>query len=493
VSHVTPRKRARRLITVGVAVLGGLAAGYVLSLTVGSRSSTAFVLPSPSLAHAASGAPMLSVADVAERCLPSVVNIYTTRKSSMQASPFMMDPFFREFFQHFGPGRPSPRKEQALGSGVIVSADGVVVTNSHVVKDADKIRVLLADKREFKAKLVATDPKSDVAVLRLKGAKNLKPIRIGDSDKLRLGDVVVAIGNPFGVGQTVTMGIVSAKGRANMNIVDYEDFIQTDAAINPGNSGGALINMAGELVGINTAIATRTGGYQGIGFAIPTNMVQPIMKSLLARGRVVRGWLGVVIQEVNPELAKAMKLATSKGVLISDVDDSGPAKKAGLQRGDLVVRINGKAVDSTARLKNVIASAGPGANVKLELYRGKARQTLIVKLAELPAHLGGGPSAPRGKVQPQGSLGLTVEPLSRSVRQRYNISSRLKYGVAVTALDPSGPAAQSGLQTGDVILEVNRAKIDTVGRFSQILRAARGHILLLVYRQGTTLYMIIQR
>jgi serine protease Do len=484
----------KRVALVGAGAAGGLLIGAVLFLAGGQQTSAGGrLLPSPSLAHAAAGAPLKSVADVAERSLPSVVNISTTRKQRTGSSPFFHDPFFREFFRHFGPRTPSPRMERSLGSGVIVSSDGVVVTNNHVVKDADKIRVTLG-KREFEGKVVGTDPKSDLAVLKLKGARGLKAIRFGDSDKLRLGDMVVAIGNPFGVGQTVTMGIVSAKGRANVGIVDYEDFIQTDAAINPGNSGGALINMRGELVGINTAILSRSGGYQGIGFAIPSNMVKPIINSLLKRGRVVRGWLGVSIQEVNRDLKRALGLPTTEGVLISDVDRVGPARRAGLRRGDLLVRLNGKKVTSTGRLRNLVASAGVGARVNLEYYRKNRLRTVQVKLAELPARLGGSASGGgKGAIKPGKELGLSVAPLSPRVRRKYNIPSRLKTGVVVTAVDPTGETARTGLRSGDVILEVNRARIDTVRRFSQILRAARGDILFLVYRQGTTLYMIVDR
>ena len=429
-----------KAMLIGVGLLGGLLSGAVIFGGLGSRTAVAL---------AAKNDALLSVADVAERSLDSVVNISTTRRPSGYHNPF------QDLFRQFGQPMPSPRAQHALGSGVIISADGVVVTNSHVVKDAASIKVTVgSSKREYKAKVVGADPKSDVAVLRLQGAKGLKAIRVGDSDKLRLGEVVVAIGNPFGVGQTVTMGIVSAKGRANMGIVDYEDFIQTDAAINPGNSGGALISMHGELVGINTAILSRTGGYQGIGFAIPTNMVQPIVQSLLKRGRVVRGWLGVSIQEVNRELAKALKLPTTEGVLVSDVEPGSPAHKAGLKRGDLIVQLNGKPVRSTARLRNLVAAAGAGASARLELFRDGRRTSLAVHLAELPARLGGGMGQPgAGQGQPAAALGLQVDSVQDpALRQKFNIPSRLKYGVAVVAVDPSGAGAQAGLQPGDVIL-----------------------------------------
>jgi serine protease Do len=489
------RRPTRRLIWISAGVIGGLVAGFVLTQSLGRDEAGRPTLIFPAhLAHAAqAGKPALfSVADVAERALPSVVNIATTRKGQrVQASPFMRDPFFREFFHRFGGGKPSPRQERSLGSGVIISADGVVLTNNHVIKGASTIRVTLSNKREYLAKVVGTDPKSDIAVLRLKGAKNLRPMRLGNSDKLRLGDVVLAIGNPFGVGQTVTMGIVSAKGRANMGIVDYEDFIQTDAAINPGNSGGAMVNLRGELVGINTAILSRSGGYQGIGFAIPSNMVQPIMSALLKHGKVVRGWLGVVIQEVNRDLKQALKLPTQRGILIADVDPRGPARRAGLLRGDLVVKINGRVVDSTGKLRNLVAAAGARGTVQLEYYRGSQLKTLKIKLAEQPSNLFAGRHAPGSSAATAG--GLKVAPLNSAARNKFNITSRLKSGVVVTAIDPRSAVAGAGLRVGDVILEVNRATITSVRRFTHMFTAASGRVLLLVYRQGSTLYMILNK
>ena len=442
----------------------------------------------PALAHDGSHAsPLFSLADIAEKSTSSVVNISSTRTAQAAQSPYMADPMFREFFRHFGPGTPSPRQESSLGSGVIIRSDGIVLTNNHVVKDADQIRVTLSDKREFSAKVVGTDPKSDLAVLKLNKAKGLKPIRLGNSDKLRLGEVVLAIGNPFGVGQTVTMGIVSAKGRANVGIVDYEDFIQTDAAINPGNSGGALINLQGELIGINTAILSRTGGYQGIGFAIPTNMVRPIMNSLLKRGKVVRGWLGVVIQKVDAELVKALKLPTRNGVLISDVDPLGPAQKAGIKRGDLVVKVNGRAVDSPGALRNLVASSGSGGRISIDYYRNKKLISTSVQLGELPST--------RAEVKNSSSKReeIRVAPLNRNSRAKFNIPPRVNFGVVVTQLKRQSGAARAGLRPGDVILEVNRVTINSVRRFNKLYSASKGRVLLLVYRQGSTMYMILNK
>jgi serine protease Do len=386
---------------------------------------------------------------------------------------------------------PRQRRERSLGSGVIVGKDGTLLTNNHVVEHAEKIKVTLADKREFEAKVIGTDPKSDLAVLRLKGEiKDIKPISFGDSSRLRLGDVVIAIGNPFGVGQTVTMGIVSAKGRANVGIVDYEDFIQTDAAINPGNSGGALINMAGELVGINTAILSRSGGYQGIGFAIPANMARPIMESLTKHGKVIRGWLGVAIQDLNKDLAKALGLDTTKGVLIADVTDGSPAAKAGLERGDVVVKVRGEAVDSTGRLRNLVATAGKGAKVKVEVFRKGQRKTFEVELGEMPATAGGVAKIDKR----EGALGgLTVAGLSPALRDKFSIPKRLTHGVVVQNVAQGSPAASAGLHPGDVILELNREAIKSVEQFARLQRSAKGKVLLLIFRNGSTLYLLLSK
>ncbi len=351
------------------------------SAGAGKPGLPAAFLPTPAFAHTVdqNGKPV-SIADVTARALPSVVNVASTKIEHVdpRATPFFNDPFFRNFFGRRMPA-PHDQREQGLGSGVIVSKDGIVLTNNHVVDGADEIKVYTQDKREFTVKVLGTDPKSDLAVLKLQGdTSGLQPIQLGDSSRLRLGDVVLAIGDPFGVGETVTMGIVSAKGRANVGIADYEDFIQTDAAINPGNSGGALVDMEGNLVGINTAILSRSGGYQGIGFAIPTNMAKPIMESLMKTGHVVRGWLGVSIQDVDQDLAKALNLPSTKGVLISQVQPGSPAAKAGLVRGDVVTAVRGKPVGSTGELRNVVAEAGANVKVKVDILRNGKPQSIDV-------------------------------------------------------------------------------------------------------------------
>ncbi|HLV65895.1 MAG TPA: DegQ family serine endoprotease [Polyangiaceae bacterium] len=426
-----------------------------------------------------------AIADVAERALPSVVNISLTKVGRAGAPiPF---PFF------FGP--PQERIEQGMGSGVIVSADGTILTNNHVVADAKEIKVTTYDRREFDAKVIGTDPKSDLAVIQIQGAPaGLTPIQFGDSSKLRLGEIVLAIGNPFGVGQTVTMGIVSAKGRADLGIVDYEDFIQTDAAINPGNSGGALINMEGKLVGINTAILSRSGGYQGIGFAIPTNMAMPIMQSLKANGRVVRGWLGVGIQEVDSDLAAALKLPVKAGIVLSDVQPGSPAARAGLRRGDVVTKLDGKAVTSLGHFRNAIAIAGAGRKVALEIYRDGRPQAVTVQLGEMPNEpLGGSsakPSTPGGRSPLDG---ISLAPLTPEHRRAFRVPADVNGGVIVTGVAPGSSAARAGLRPGDVILEVNRRPVATLEQFEAAYTKSQGRVLLLVNRGGNTVFMVVKR
>ena len=443
------------------------------------------IVARPAFAQAAPGARAVSLSDIAERTVQSVVNIFSTRVVRQAQGPLHGNPFFDRFFQ---PDVPREQRSRSLGSGVIVSADGLVLTNNHVVENAQEIRVRLADGREVEAKVVGTDPKSDLAVLRLRGdLKGLRAIPFADSTRLRLGEVVLAIGNPFGVGQTVTMGIVSALGRANMGIVDYEDFIQTDAAINPGNSGGALVNMRAELVGINTAILSRTGGNQGIGFAIPANMARPIMESLIKHGRVVRGWLGVVIQDLTEDMARALNMPPTKGVLVTDMVPDGPAAKANLRRDDVITHIDGVAIDSVAHLRNRVAVAGAGSTIKLGVLRGGKPLKLEAKLSELPSE------AVAKLDRNQGALGgLTLEPLTDEARQRLGLPRRVS-GIVVKSIDAGSAAADAGLREGDVILEINRQAIANPTQFAAIYKQAGGKILLFVYRQGTTLYLLLEK
>jgi serine protease Do len=352
--------------------------------------------------------------------------------------------------------------------------------------------VTTKNEREYKAKVVGTDPKSDLAVLRVKDkGVALKPIALGDSSRLRLGDVVLAIGNPFGIGETVTMGIVSATGRAGLGIVDYESFIQTDAAINPGNSGGALIDTEGKLVGISTAIVSRSGGNNGIGFAIPSNMAQPIMKSILEHGKVIRGWLGVTIQDLKPELAEALGVEAQSGVLISEVRPDTPAAKAGLKQGDIVTRLNGKKVTSTSDFRNRIAVAGPNAEAKLEILRDKKTEHKSIKLGELPADEGLASGVSGGK--PSNLDGLSIAPLSSGLRKKYELPDSLQQGVVVTDVEEGSIGAFAGLRPGDVVVEVNRQPVTSTDTFRRLWSGAKHRVLLLVSRGGTTIFMVVTK
>ncbi|HYC54750.1 MAG TPA: DegQ family serine endoprotease [Candidatus Binatia bacterium] len=463
--------------------------------------------------------PAVDLADVAERSMASVVNISTTKVSKMseEDSPLFSDPFFRRFFESpQGRGVPRERRSQSLGSGVIVSEDGIILTSNHVVEQSDEIKVTLSNGHEYDAEIAGSDPQSDLAVVRLKGkVGDLEPLSFGDSTKLRLAETVLAIGNPFGVGQTVTMGIISATGRANLGITDYEDFIQTDAAINPGNSGGALINVRGELIGINTAIVSRTGGNQGIGFAIPSDMARSIMTSLLETGKVDRGWLGVAIQPLDRDISEALGIDQGQGVLIADVTEGGPAEEAGLQRGDVVLSVDGRAVRSTGELRNLIAAKGAGGEVEIEVLREKERQSFTVELAPQPKGMGRHGMREdteeedengRGKRSQDGESrrgapsydnvlkGLTVEDLDAQTRARYSVPKKIKEGALVTDIDRSSVAGRAGVRPGDVIVEADRKPVSSAEDFDAIARKIDkdASVLLLVARQDGTAFVLLK-
>lgn len=438
--------------------------------------------------------------EVVEAAMPAVVNISTTRRAEGSAPPmhpFFNDPMFRDFFgDEFSRRFPPPReqRELSLGSGVIVEPNGYIVTNYHVVAQAEEIKVLLdRPRREFTAKLVGSDPKTDLAVIKI-DAQKLPTLPWGDSDRLRVGEDVLAIGSPFALSQTVTAGIVSAVGRANVGIADYEDFIQTDAAINPGNSGGALINADGELVGINTAIFSRTGGYIGIGFAVPSNMVRDVMRSLLTVGKVVRGWLGVSIQPITPELAKQFRLPDTNGVLVSDVMPESPAARAGVTTGDVVLAYDGKPIDSPGLLRNLVAATKVGAQAGLTLLRGGERRTVNVRIEEQPQEMRAeGQSQAPG--EESGDLtGVEVQDLTPEIRQQLGLAPQVQ-GVVISGLDPAGAVAAAGLQPGDVITEINRRPVRNVEDYRRLL-AALGEgedVLLLVNRAGNQQFAVVDR
>ncbi len=432
-----------------------------------------------------------ALAEVAEAVRPAVVNISTTTTISAGENPFgdmFNDPFFRRFFgdQFEHPGLKRKQKSSALGSGVIVSDAGYILTNNHVVKGADDIKVVLYDKREFKGKVVGTDPKTDLAVVKI-DAKDLPTITIGSSSTLKTGDVVLAIGNPFGLNQTITMGIVSAVGRSNIGLADFVDFIQTDAAINPGNSGGALVNTNGELVGINTAIFSTSGGYMGIGFAVPSDMATIIMDSIIKNGKVIRGWLGVSTQALTPELAQSFNIKEQTGALVSGVTANSPADKAGLKRGDLIIGVDGKPVADPVGLRNIVASLPPGTKIELKIIRESAGQTLSATLAELKEKTEAGRTETRNNLK-----GVAVQELTAGLREKLDLPENVS-GVVVTSVAPDSPALGL-LQANDVIQEVNHQEIKSGQDYEQALAriGEKDVMLLLVYRRGGSIYITIK-
>ncbi|HSH44014.1 MAG TPA: DegQ family serine endoprotease [Arenicellales bacterium] len=419
-----------------------------------------------------------SLAPMLEETLPGVVNISTSGTVRIQENPLFRDPFFRRFFDL--PPQQRERKRQSLGSGVIVDADeGLVVTNAHVIDKADEIKVTLADGRELQAELVGADPESDVAVIRI-DTEDLTAIPMGDSDELRVGDFVVAIGNPFGLNQTVTSGIVSALGRSGLGIEGYEDFIQTDASINPGNSGGALINLKGELVGINTAILAPSGGNVGIGFSIPINMVKQLTSQLVEHGRVQRGRLGVYIQDLTPELARAFDIEATRGAVIAQVVPDSPAEEAGLREGDVVTAIDGKPVEGAADLRNAVGLLRPGRSIELSVLRDgrsfdieaviSAQQAQVIEGADLHPALEGA------------SFTTIPEEMTRR---------GLEYGAYVESVNTGSPAWQNELRPEDVITSVNRRRFTTLDEFRQLVGASR-ELLFSIQRGERAFFLAIR-
>ncbi len=443
--------------------------------------------------------------EVAAVATPSVVNISTTRViKSREEAPFDFfdDPFFRRFFgdQLPHPNVPREHKEQSLGSGVIVSEDGYIVTNNHVIEKAQEIKVLLSNKKDYKAKLIGADPKTDIAVIKI-DAKGLTALPWGDSNKLKVGEIVFAIGNPFGLNQTVTMGIIGAVGRANVGIADYEDFIQTDAAINPGNSGGALINARGELIGINTAILSRTGGYQGIGFAVPSSMAQQVMESLVQYKKVVRGWLGVSIQEVTSDLAEEFGVKDLKGALVSGVMKGSPAEKAGIKQGDVILQYNGKIVEDTGHLRNMVSQTPIGTSVKVKILRQKKEIDVEVKIAELTKKMAEASSeeeesgARNNKEEEESSVlsGMVVRELTPALAARFGFEEKEK-GMVVLKVDAASRIYEAGIRPGDIILQINQKNVVTLDEYKKVASKIKANerILLLLRRKGQDLFVTVK-
>ncbi len=468
---------------------------FVLCLALIAASSVAFAKPAPE-----------SFAGLADELLPSVVNISTTQviegRSGMElpklppGSPF--EDFFKEFFDRNQPEQRS-RRATSLGSGFIVDADGYVVTNNHVIQDADEITVILHDDTRLKAELVGRDAKTDLAVLKIKPKGKLKAVKFGDSDASRVGDWILAIGNPFGLGGTVTAGIISARGR-DINAGPYDDFFQTDASINRGNSGGPMFNMKGRVIGINTAIFSPSGGSVGIGFAIPSSTARPVIKQLIKHGQVLRGWLGVHIQAVTEEIAEALGLDEASGALVASVIPDGPGEKAKVKPGDVILTFDGKKVSQMRRLPRIVADTEVGKTVPLEIWRDKKMITLSAKIeeledssAEVAARTKG--SKKGGQQQTVEALGLKLSSVTPKLKKKFSLEKDAK-GVVVTKVDENGPAAEKGIRPGDLIVEISQAEVtspaDIAAKVAEAEKAGRKSVLLLLEGQGGLRFVAIR-
>ena len=434
-------------------------------------------------------------APVVKEVLPAVVNISSTKITKTDVTGLQgaqgVDPFFRQFFGNdFFKNSPVPKeqREKSLGSGVIVSPEGYILTNNHVVDHATEVMVTMHDKREFKARVVGTDPRTDVAVLKIDGS-NFPFLTLADSSKLAVGDIVLAIGNPFGVGQTVTQGIVSAMGRSGLGIEQVEDFIQTDAPINPGNSGGALVDVEGRLIGINTAIIGNSGGSQGIGFAVPINMARYDMDQIIAHGKVEHAYLGILPQDVTPSLAKSFNTET-KGALVGEVTPNSPASRGDLKAGDIILDLNGQPIADANQLRLRIGMMAVGTEVKLNVLRDGKPLTLAVKLGEFPSTE---QRASLDKENSNGSLqGVTVENITPDVARDMNLSPQTK-GVVVQEVNPASRAAEAGLQPGDVIQQLDHHPVKDMKDFSQAMSSTKkdSPVLLLIDRDGSTMFLAV--
>jgi serine protease Do len=494
--------RSKKLVmTVAIALLGG---GLLGSLAISANGHSVSASPTVTFAvaperGAESTLPNAGFAPILKQALPAVVNISTSKTikvSNDGDDSFENDPRLRQFF---GPNsgkqfsQPQQQREHALGSGVIVNKDGYILTNNHVIDGATQITVDLSDKRHFTAKVVGADPQSDVAVLKI-DASNLPTLALGTSKNLEVGDYVLAIGDPMGIGETVTLGIVSATGRTNVGVEGaggYENFIQTDAAINPGNSGGALINAHGELVGINTAIASSSGGNQGIGFAIPIDMARGVMTQLIEHGKVTRGYLGIGIEQMTPALAKQFGLQNSEGTLVTEVTEGSPAAKAGLQRGDVILAINGEAISDFSQFRLHIAEAAPNSTARLKVMRNSKSMDVAVTLGQLKEEKQAA-SKDDSDTPENGLAGVQIENLTPQISKQLGVSAQAQ-GVVVSQVSPESAAAEAGLARGDVIVEVNRHAVHNSQEFQQAMSKANdGSALLLVNRGKQVLYIAVE-
>ena len=437
--------------------------------------------------------------NVVKKAKPAVVHIKVEKSSKsgtygdQSAEEMFNHPFFEQFF---GPQfrQRQPRQEfrqRGQGSGFIINEKGFILTNNHVVEDADVIKVVLADNREFTAKLVGTDPQTDVALIKIEDGENLPVLPLGDSNALEVGEWVIAIGNPFGLSQTVTVGVVSATGRSSVGINEYENFIQTDAAINPGNSGGPLLNGRGEAVGINTALFSRTGGYMGIGFAIPVNMAKSIENQLQASGKVVRGWLGVVIQNVDKNLADSFGLKKAEGILVSEVQKDSPASGAGLQRDDIILRLNDSPLTDVSDLRNRVALLAPGSKATLDIIRDGRDKKVQVTIGEQPSGFSPSAKAVEKDKETLDKYGLTLQPLTQELAERFDYKDAS--GLIVSSVQPGSPADFAGLKPGYLVEEIEKVKVKSLADLKKALAESKktGKLLLRVRFGDYSTYVVL--
>jgi len=467
-----------------------IVAWSLLFLVVGFSIATLFDPIAGPEAQTSPVAPVApgSFSQLAKNASPSVVNISTVKvvKGGGQIPlPFGPNDPFREFFERFfGDQAPRDFKQRSLGTGFIIDKEGFILTNNHVVEGTDEITVTLADKREFVAKIIGRDPKTDLALIRIESDQVLPALPLGDSDKLEVGDWVMAIGNPYGLGHTVTAGIVSAKYR-QIGAGTYDNFIQTDASINPGNSGGPLLDITGEVIGVNTAIFSQSGGSVGIGFAIPINMAKDLLPQL-KKGKVVRGWLGVMIQNITSELKDKLKLSTEKGALVADVVEGGPADKAGIERGDVIVTFDGKDISESDDLPYVVASTPVGKTVTVEVIRKGQRKSIQVEIGEQEEE-----ERPQPASEARPNLGLSVREITPELARNFGLSETS--GVVIVEVQPNSPAQEAGLAPGDLILEIDQVEVKDLEQFNKMTEdyKAGDTILFLIKRRGSTLFLTL--
>ena len=496
-------------IVIGVAIFVAVA----LFSTIAANRPFTERAPAPGVIAESVVAPAeqlgMAYAAVAAHIKPAVVSVYSEKMVKVQPHEFPFpfgDDLFDQFFGQQSPHRPRSRDkpkeykvpQSGMGSGMILDKQGHILTNYHVVSDVDKINVQLADKRSFEAKIIGTDPKTDVAVIRITDdvPNDLPTVQLGDSDALEVGHLVMAVGAPFGLTQAVTNGIISAKGRSDVGLAAYEDFLQTDAPINPGNSGGPLVNMHGEVIGMNSAIATGGSGFggegqsAGVGFAIPSNIIKTMLPTLIKGQQITRGMLGVAIQDITKELAEQFHLPDTKGALVSQVTKDSPAETAGLKPGDVIVRMDGKEVQDTRQLRNLVADIAPGTSVKIGVIRDGKERIFSATIGKMPAETAAAPRPSGEPANQLSKLGLSVETLTPEIAKQFDLQG--EKGVIISGVDQGGPASMANLLPGDLIVEANHVTISNVGEFQNALGKSRDQVLLLVKRNGASLFVVIR-